>query len=43
MNMCGSLMEQVQVLWQDRGNITLETLGKEKGLAPARLRSVIVL
>jgi hypothetical protein len=42
-NMRGSLMEQVKVLWRDRGNVTLETLGKEQGLALARLCSVIVL
>jgi hypothetical protein len=42
-NMRGSLMEQVKVLWRDRGNVTLETLGKEQGLAPARLRSIIVV
>jgi hypothetical protein len=29
--MRGSLMEQVKVLWKDRGNVTLETLGKEQG------------
>ncbi|ELR12784.1 DEAD/DEAH box helicase domain containing protein [Acanthamoeba castellanii str. Neff] len=31
-NMRGSLMEQVKVLWKDRGNVTLETLGKEQAL-----------